>query len=310
VKSFLKKAVRQLSKEAISANALDDRVQRDVDLVLSAVIGPELLKSLNDPVSYVAALRQCLEPLRCEIKSVKQPSKSEPAVHLYNAFLELLKVSVPSVSTAVATHFASIADGYRGTHQIVQRKDRTSDVSRHFVVSSSSGRKGRLLNAAVTHFAPQLILELGSAYGISSLFMASALKNLAAETRKLVTIEGFEPQSTLSSTMLRREFGDLIQCEFGLANVALPRMAATLSDIELFFHDAGHTYDDYVNDVGTILPKMASGSILLLDDIYWDDARFTTGPSRAHEGWMAVVNNPRVTAAAEIDHEIGIALIN
>ncbi|HEX8324331.1 MAG TPA: class I SAM-dependent methyltransferase [Tepidisphaeraceae bacterium] len=308
MKSTIRKVVRYLSREV---QGTLPRNTPPTDLVLDHLLASQDMGSLNDAVAYVADLRQCVEPLKCQVNLLKRPKGiSNASEAAFVALTDLLKASLPPVPVNLAMQFARIGDDYRGVSQVASRKDRAMDVRRHFTLSSSSGRKGRLLTAAVRAFEPRLVLELGTAYGISGFFIANALKAGGHPGSRLVTVEAFEPQATLSRTLLQREFGDAVTCEFGLAGESLPRLAATMDHIDFYFHDAGHTYDDYVNDVGVMLPKMSSGSVLFLDDIRWDDRRFIDKPSRAYEGWQAIVANPRTCAAAEIDDELGVAVFS
>ncbi|HEX8324060.1 MAG TPA: class I SAM-dependent methyltransferase [Tepidisphaeraceae bacterium] len=283
-----------------------------VEAVIENLLARQDLGRLNDAVAYAADLRQCIEPLKCQVKPLKKPVRAETTSDAaFVTLCDLLRTALPPVPVRDALAFAQIGDDYRGETTVTHRKGRASEVRRHFTQSSSSGRKGRLLSAAVRSFQPRLVLELGTAYGISGFFIASALKAInAAEPGRLVTVEGFEPQATLSRNLLQSRFGSAVEFEFGVASHSIPRLAERLSDVDFYFHDAGHTYADYVHDVTTMLPKMASGSVLLLDDIRWDDRRFTDTPSRAYEGWQAIVNHPRTRAAAEIDGELGIVVFD
>jgi predicted O-methyltransferase YrrM len=310
VKSIVKRAIGRVSSQIAQAHTVELKQTRDVDLVVAALLARTDLTLLNDAVAYAADLRSCIEPLRMNVTRMKRPAgPPSEADKRFDSYAELLAAKLPPAPMALALTFARVADAYRGSHSVVKSGDWAADVARHFAVSSSSGRKGRLLASAVAHFAPHLILELGTAYGISGLFMTQTFASLQTDRpRKLVTVEGFEPQATLSRTMLSRESPGLAEFEVGLSTAALPRLARTLDGIDFYFHDAGHTYDDYVNDVGIMLPKMASGSILFLDDIRWDDRRYVSQPSRAYEGWQSIVANPRTRAAFEVDGELGVAM--
>ena len=86
------------------------------------------------------------------------------------------------------------------------------------------------------------------------------------------TVEAFDPQATLAREMLSAELGGMVNCVFGRVGDAVPEIGRSLGDggrFDFVFHDAGHTYDDYVNDFAAIEPLMAPGSVLLLDDIRW-----------------------------------------
>jgi predicted O-methyltransferase YrrM len=205
---------------------------------------------------------------------------------------------------------AKIADDYRSPGYMSGKGRHV--VGHHFGVASSGGRKGRLLAAAVRFFEARRILEVGTAYGISSMFMGIALQETGLEIQlpAIHTLEAYEPQATLSRTLLEQELKGLVHCAKGRANEALASLAQTAAPIELVFHDAGHTYDDYIHDFAAFEPHMGPGSILILDDIRWEDTRSSNSkPSKAYEGWQAVTSHKRVKCAAEIDGSIGIALM-
>jgi len=215
------------------------------------------------------------------------------------------------VPVALALHVAEIADNYRSARHSHPHEKHHVPVSYHFVTASSAGRKGRILCSAVTFFRPKIILEVGTAYGISSVFMGHSQKAVfqSDEAFRLYTLEGFEPQAGLCRELLSRELEEHVHCTFGKTDVALRPLAETAGDIHLAFHDAGHTYDDYVNDFNKIVDRMAAGSVLMLDDIRWNDPRYVTGNARTYEGWQTVVSHPRVKRAVEIDRAIGMALL-
>ena len=69
-------------------------------------------------------------------------------------------------------------------------------------------------------------MELGTVYGMSGLFILSALKALG-DDRHLATLEGMEPQFSLASTTLRGRDGDMVLCHFGMTQDALPGLASS-----------------------------------------------------------------------------------
>jgi predicted O-methyltransferase YrrM len=131
----------------------------------------------------------------------------------------------------------------------------------------------------------------------------------AGEVSAIHTLEAYEPQATLSKDLLTKELADMIHCTHGTVARSLATMLQDAPRIDFVFHDAGHTYEDYTHDFQILEPHLATGSILMLDDIRWEDSRRPTKPARTYEGWQAIVAHPRVKRAAEIDEQIGLALI-
>jgi len=91
--------------------------------------------------------------------------------------------------------------------------------------------------------------------------------------------------------------------------MTLPRLVASLPPFDFLFHDAGHSRDDYVRDFDAVSGGLAPGALVLIDDIRWKDARFFEADPRCHEGWMELVNQPRVSRAVEIDGAMGLLLL-
>ncbi len=106
-------------------------------------------------------------------------------------------------------------------------------------------------------------------------------------TIHLTTVEGSEPQFTLASQWLKERYHDAITCHFGLTQNVLPKLVRTLGPIDFMFHDAGHTREDYVRDFAAVVDSLSPGSVMVIDDIRYEDARFGGGPTRIGVGWTS-----------------------
>ena len=310
-KSRFAKAITRASHIGFDATRKDGQQLRDLEQSMNWLLHEGHSGNINDLVSYVGLLRECIEPMKCACTDVKGNDRPQSdAEKQFRSFIASLRERLSPIPPATAMRVAKIADDYRGPRFCVGARGKIP-ISHHFAIASSAGRKGRLLSAAVKFFQPHRIVELGTAYGISSLFMGYALEELEVENDAPIihTLEGFEPQATLSKELLQRELGKLVQCVHGRADQALASLAKSAGEIDFVFHDAGHSYDDYLHDFTALLPHMKSGSILLLDDIRWDDPRYVTRPARTYEGWQAVIAHPRIRCASEIDTALGAALI-
>ena len=304
--------IYRVAREGLEANAPALMRSRDVELALQTLLSHQPVGELNDLVGYVTLLRQCIEPMKCDCRMVKPPDDgAAAAVGQFEALCASLQEALPPTPVATALRIAKIADEYRGGRHRKAHGRHRGLVSHHFVVSSSDGRKGRLLSAVVQSLQPKRILELGTGYGISGLFMGLALSELGAdgEDFSIQTIESAEPQATLARELLMREIGERVRCSTGRTREALPELARVARAFDFVFHDAGHTYEDYCGDFELMEPHLRSGAVLLLDDIRWDDSRYTSQPARSYEGWQAVMQHPRIACAAEIDGTMGLALM-
>lgn len=262
------------------------------------------------PAAYIELLRESTEqmaPVVREIKADREPGRDQPG-RRFSTLLEAL-AHLPPVAFPVVERVGLLADSYRGNLEPYDDGHWSGDVRHHFELSSSNGLKGRILTAAARLMRSRNALELGTAYGISAVFLLEAMQANGPET-KLTTVEGGRLQHGLSKAHLEARYGDRVDCVLGMTTDVLPQVVAGSGPIDLVFHDAGHSYDAYVNDFRAMLSGLAPGAVLLVDDIDWSDPRFHADDPRCHEGWMEIVGHPRVRRATEVNGVLGIALLD
>jgi predicted O-methyltransferase YrrM len=146
---------------------------------------------------------------------------------------------------------------------------------------------------------------------MSALFIIETLRKTGT-TGHLTTLEGYEPQYSLSSSLLKEQYGDMVSTQFGNTQDDLPRIAETAAPINFMFHDAGHSGEEYIRDFNSVKNSFAAGAVVLFDDIRWEEAadrRMSKEKQRrCYEGWMEVCADPKVRRAAEIDGSLGLLL--
>ncbi len=207
----------------------------------------------------------------------------------------------------IADSYLSISDSYQ--HYSDQPSGWAGDIHNHFHVSSSFGYKGRVLNSIIRIMRCENCLELGTAYGMSALFILEALDSLG-KSGHLTTIEGLDLQFSLASKMLNTKYSDRVSCHLGMTQEILPKLVKSIGNIDFMFHDAGHTKEDYIRDFTNVLPILLPGSVIVFDDIRWYNPRLFAKSPRCYEGWMEIIAHPRVVWAIEIDKKIGLALLS
>jgi len=300
--------VRRATK--IADRAAQNR--HDLDIVVSQSL--QKLTSSKDllfPLAFVELLGDCLkETTLKEIQNIKTEldPKDDVSSKRFSSLIDALR-HLPPVEFSSAKEIALIADSYRGDLEPTELDHWAGDVRSHFEMSSSFGTKGRILSTIVRFTQARQCLELGTAYGMSALFILEALKTRGKDAH-LTTLEGFEPQFSISSKTLKTRYGNQVSCEFGLTQKALPTIVKSLERVDFLFHDAGHSREHYVRDFHTVLPILAPGAVVLIDDIRWDDPRFSGGNPGCYEGWVEILNHPRVRRAVEINGSMGLLLLS
>jgi predicted O-methyltransferase YrrM len=120
---------------------------------------------------------------------------------------------------------------------------------------------GRLLHILVTALAPKRVVEIGTAIGFSTLWMASALP-------KGGRIDTIDPDRSRTDRArrywLRAGVTDRVRVINEPALRALPRLAP---GIDFAFIDAIKT--EYIAYLDALLPKMAPGGMITVDNVLW-----------------------------------------
>lgn len=280
---------------------------------LDVVLPWALAKAGEDiqfPLSYVEFLRSCLERKTYPITTVKSNRGglgSEPT-RRFGPLLDAL-ANLPPLEFAVADKLAKIANAYSGDNRPLQSGNWVGDIRAHFEMSSSSGHRGRILATIIRFMRCQRCLELGTAYGMSAMFILEALSKQGSHTH-LTTVDGLELLYKIASEQLQGRYSDRIACEYGRTSAVLPRLAKSLEPVDFMFHDAGHSRKDYVEDFHAALPLLAPGAVVLFDDINWNDPRFAANNPQCHKGWLEVASHPKVRWAVEIGQEMGLILLD
>ena len=243
-------------------------------------------------------------PVQATTRTVKGGGARSESEKRFVAFRESVSRRLNAMDPASAIEVLKIAD--RALHQTEYVSRWYNDAAWHFAVSSSDPLKGRMITDAIRVFRPRNCLELGTAYGLGTTYIAVAQRKYVPGG-KTWTIESSDEQFAFSSRMLDEVFGAMVLPIAGLTSLAIPEVIS--HGFDFVFHDAGHSLDDYVQDFACMLPGLNAGAVVVFDDIRWDGYTQTGSPARCYEGWLKVVEHPRVEAAFEVNGEYGVALI-
>lgn len=310
IRSVLKRLIERGARLVATQAGQVGRDGRNVDLCLAAALEePGVLTKIRYPGAYVEFLRTCIEPMVCSVQDVRnETGENDTGSKRFSTLVDVLKSDVPPIAFATAQSIALVADRYRTLSDSVEYGEWAGDLGLLFSISSSFGKKGRILSSIVRFARSERCLELGTAYGMSALFLLSALKAQGG-TGHLATLEGLEPQFSLAGATLKDQHGDMVSCHLGMTQEVLPELARSLGRVDFLFHDAGHSRDDYVRDFRAVIDVLSPGGVVLIDDIRWEDPRFSAGPADAYRGWREIVGHARVRRAVEIDHSLGLLLL-
>ncbi len=147
---------------------------------------------------------------------------------------------------------------------------------------------GAFLLRLIRELSPRSCLELGTGLGLSAAYQAAALE--LNDSGLLVTLEGAQAWAVVAEQGLD-ELGlaGRARVERGSIDDVLPPLAAELAPIDYAFLDADHSEKATVKHFEFVLPHLAPGAVVLLDDI--------THSEDMARAWAAIGNNERASAS-------------
>tara|TARA_R110000824_G_scaffold9415_3_gene42090 strand:+ start:5729 stop:6442 length:714 start_codon:yes stop_codon:yes gene_type:complete len=150
----------------------------------------------------------------------------------------------------------------------------------------------------VRSIKPKVCLELGTGIGISSAYIASALKLNRSGT--LITIEGDETLADLSKDVFYSLGLDNVKVVNSKFAEAIPTILQSNETVDLVFCDGDHDEQRTFEYYKSILDGMQDDSIYILDDIRW-----SAGMRRA---WERICHHREVNEYKDMNR-LGVCLI-
>ena len=155
--------------------------------------------------------------------------------------------------------------------------------------------QAQLLFRLARYFQADEVVELGTSFGLSTLYLA-----LGADEGTVHTIEGC-PQTM---RIAQHHFDQLKQRNIhpvlGSFRSRLPETLAKLSAVDLVFIDGHHAEEPTLEYFEQCLGKAHSGTVFVFDDIHW-----SRGMERA---WEVVKAHPRVTVTVDL-YDLGLVFL-
>lgn len=158
-----------------------------------------------------------------------------------------------------------------------------ASIARH---SSKPLKYVELLYRLSRYFKPNAILELGTSFGYSAMYLSAG-----HPSARVVTIEG----CTNTATVARQNFK---QCGFhqiellvGNFDELLPEVLKSISP-GLVYLDGNHQYQATINYFNMLISHCQEDSVLIFDDIYW-----SAGMKKA---WKEIIAHRQVSASVDL----------
>lgn len=134
---------------------------------------------------------------------------------------------------------------------------------------------------------PGTVLELGTSFGISTLYLARG-----AENGTVITIEGCPQTNHIAC----HHFAELKQRNvtplLGSFKARLPEVLRSVDALDMVYIDGHHLKEPTLEYFEQCLTKAHNDSLFILDDIHWSKGM--------EEAWEAVKQHPRVTVTIDL----------
>jgi len=154
----------------------------------------------------------------------------------------------------------------------------------------------QLLFRMVQYYQSKTIIELGTSFGITSSYLASA--NAAAT---VYTCEGSKNIAAIAGQTFRKLQLNNIHIQEGDFELTLSGLLGRLQTIDLAFVDGNHRKEPTIKYFLQLLQHTHPSSILIFDDIHWSKGM--------EEAWAQIQQHPQVTLTIDLFF-IGIVILN
>lgn len=148
-------------------------------------------------------------------------------------------------------------------------------ISEIAATSPAAAHEGHFYYRLARFCKPKSILELGTSFGISTLYLARAVAG------RVHTIEGSETIAALANAQFRKLGQTNIRLHVGNIDDLLPNLLDQMPQVDLAVIDANHRYEPTVRYFEALARKSKSHTVIILHDIHasaemeaaWNDVR-------------------------------------
>lgn len=155
---------------------------------------------------------------------------------------------------------------------------------------------GQLLFRMVEQYQPETLLELGTSLGITTQYLARAMKAGA-----LHTIEGAAAVAAVADAGFREAGLDKITLHQGDFNHVLPGLLEQIPPVDFAFIDGNHREAPTLDYFNRLLAHHSENAVLIFDDIHWSE--------EMERAWKAICTHQEVMLSVDLFF-IGIVFFN
>ncbi len=161
---------------------------------------------------------------------------------------------------------------------------RVADITR---ASLKGPKEAQLLFRLARYMDAAHVLELGTCFGLTTLYLAQG-----AENGEVHTIEGCPHIHRIALHHFEQMRQPNIQAHLGSFNRQLPLVLARIPALGLVFIDGHHAKAPTLSYFEQCLEKATNDTVFVLDDIHWS--------REMEEAWETIKGHPRVTVTIDL----------
>ncbi|MEO5570965.1 MAG: class I SAM-dependent methyltransferase [Bacteroidia bacterium] len=162
--------------------------------------------------------------------------------------------------------------------------------------SAKSRRYGKLMFRIVNYFKPRNLIELGTSFGFSTMYLS-----LANKETKIVSLEGCSETAKVATDNFQRMKLKNIEQVTGDFNSTLDKAINKFEKLDFVFFDGNHAKEHTLNYFQKCLNKTHNKTVFIFDDINW-----SAGMKQA---WKEIQDHPKVTVTIDL-FILGIVFFN
>jgi len=155
--------------------------------------------------------------------------------------------------------------------------------------SVSNKKKCELLYNLVDFFKPSNIIELGTSFGLTAMYMS-----LAAPDVIINTVEGDSQTIAIANSYFKKLNFDNIKATNTTFDIALPEILEENKKADFIFFDGNHMKEPTLRYFNLSLPYSHNDSVFIFDDIHWS--------LDMNEAWQEIISHPQVTVSIDLFH--------